>query len=268
MFAKLLKHEWKATSKLLGILSLCVLGAGLLGAGAIRAIVYFASKALNDGMAILLTTGFGFLLFGLAMALMIYGVGTGFYLVYRFYKTRFTDQGYLTFTLPVSNRSIFLSSYVNMLIWSTISSLTVIAAVVIALLLGGVSMPQEIYEEFRYIFSNGQELEGYVILQGLGMLLSSASGPMITMASITVGAVIAKKHKILAAIGIYYGQSIVMGILSSIIQVATSFTMYAANASETAYVLMSSMTYVLQAAWAVGAYILSMYLINKKLNLP
>ena len=268
MFAKLLKHEWKATSKLLGILSLCILGAGLLGAAALRAIDYCTSKAVNDGMAVLLIAGFGFLLLGLVMALVAYGVGTGFYLVYRFYKTRFTDQGYLTFTLPVSNRSILLSAYVNMLLWSLISGLTISVAVATALLLGGVATFEDLFQEIAYTFFSNEGPDGYAILQFAGFLISSAAGTMITMASITVGAVIAKKHKILAAIGIYYGQSLVMGILAGVIQMAAAFALYATDASEANFLLTSSLTYVLQAAWGVGAYILSMHLINKKLNLP
>lgn len=268
MFAKLLKHEWKSTSKLLGILSLCALGGGLVGAGALRAIFYFSTKAVNDSAAVLLIVGFAFLLFGLYLALILYAAGTEFYLIYRFYKTRFTDQGYLTFTLPVSNRSIFLSSYVNTLAWTLIALLTVVAAVATAFFLGGIAAEQEFWEEFRYMFSVLGMPDGYFLINALGALASGAASIMILMASVTAGAVIAKKHKILAAIGIYYGQSMVMGILASVIQVVGTFAVMGSYGSMEDVMWITGLTYVLQIAWGVGAYFLSMHLINKKLNLP
>lgn len=272
MFSKLLKYEWKAVSRLLGILSLCVLGAGVLGGALIRLITFLTSKAVNDSMAILLIVAFFLMLIGLYVAILVYAAGTNIYLLFRFYKTRFTDEGYLTFTLPVSNRSILLSAYVNNLLWSLISTVTTFLAIALALVVGLAGNPK--MDDFPMIFAGFGEamqetfLDGYLILQGIGVLLSGAAGVMISMASVTVGAVIAKKHKILAAIGIYYAQSLVMGMLGGILQVAVTFMTFSVDMGDVAYALMSSLTYVLQAAWGVGAYFLSMHLINKKLNLP
>ena len=39
-----------------------------------------------------------------------------FFMIYRFYKRCFTDEGYLTFTLPVTNHQILLSSIINCII--------------------------------------------------------------------------------------------------------------------------------------------------------
>ena len=272
MFSKLLKYEWKAVSRHLGILSLCVLGMGVLAGGIVRLMDFLSTKAVNDSMAILLIVAFALMLLGMYIAIIAYGLGTNIYLLFRFHKSRFTDQGYLTFTLPVSNRSIFLSAYVNNLLWSAISVVTVFLAVAMALVIGlagnlGMEELRWEMEMFREAMKNSA-VGGYMIVQVIGILLSGAAGVMIAMASVTVGAVIAKKHKILAAIGIYYGQSIVMSILGGVIQVALTFMTFSSEMGDVAYALMSSLTYVLQIAWGVGAYFLSMHLINKKLNLP
>ena len=65
MFAKLLKYEWKATSRLLGILTLCALGIGLLGGCVVRALVFFTQKIVVHNEAALATVGLSFLLMGL-----------------------------------------------------------------------------------------------------------------------------------------------------------------------------------------------------------
>ena len=274
MFAKLLKYEWKATSRLLGILTLCALGIGLLGGGVVQALVFFVQKSVVRGEAALATVGFSFLLMGLFFALVIYAAGIQFYLLFRFYKSRFTDEGYLTFTLPASNRSIFLSSYANTLLWEFIAMATVFASVGIAVLIGCIGNVDGEWQEVFYVFREFRDiyasvgLDGMMAIQIVGAVLSYASGVMVMMGSITVGAVVAKKHKILAAIGIYYGQSVVMSIISGVIQIFASFSMLGSYGSFDGYIWMYCLTYVLQLGWGIGAYFLSMHLINKKLNLP
>ena len=44
MFAKLLKHEWRATRGVLGLLCLISLSAALLGGGAMRYLVSFSNQ--------------------------------------------------------------------------------------------------------------------------------------------------------------------------------------------------------------------------------
>ena len=51
MFSKLLKHEWKANAGLLGILSACALGAGLLGTLVMRGILYMNERMEQEDMA-------------------------------------------------------------------------------------------------------------------------------------------------------------------------------------------------------------------------
>ena len=272
MFAKLLKHEWKDSARLLGILTLCALATGPLGGALIRILTWAFEASMTDDRMALLIVGFIMLLIGLMLALFLYSWGTQMYLFYRFYKTRFTDQGYLTFTLPAGNRSIFLSAYVHILIWVGISTLTVFAAIATAAAIGcaGHVDMAEIQESFRFYQEalEGSPFDGYGLLQFVGILISSVSSVMIAMACITVGAVVAKKLKLLAAFGIYYGQSIAMATLASVLQLVATFATMGIGGFEENFYLASYLTYVVQALWAVGAYFLSMHLINKKLNLP
>jgi hypothetical protein len=50
--------------------------------------------------------------------------------------------------------------------------------------------------------------------------------------------------------------------------VATTFLAIDSGTPVTQIALLTGLIYVIQAAWAVGGYFLSMHLINKKLNLP
>ena len=137
MFAKLLKHEWKSTGALLGILSVGALGIGVLAAVVLRILVTNGSKWMeSESLFVLLIPMLGTMLVFLFVALIAYMLGTQVFLLIRFYRNKFTDEGYLTFTLPVNAHQIFLSSALYILIWQIISGVVAAAAVNIALLFG------------------------------------------------------------------------------------------------------------------------------------
>ena len=82
------------------------------------------------------------------------------------------------------------------------------------------------------------------------------------MLSVTVGSVIAKKHKVLAAVGTYYAIQVAMSIAEALTM--TSVVMldgvgYAFNVFSASLLLMLAVT--------VGGYFLMHYLADKKLNL-
>jgi hypothetical protein len=90
------------------------------------------------------------------------------------------------------------------------------------------------------------------------------------MTSITLGCVAAKKHKILASIGIYYAIGIGVGIVESILMVVPSIAMTSDYYDQ--YYTYSSITLAitmgLQVAMMIGGYFLSTHLMKNKLNLP
>ena len=274
MFAKLLKYEWKANVRLLATLSLCMLGVALLGALDLRAIIAFASNESGDSFTgLLMIPAVLFLVFAY-IALILYVGGTQFYLQYRFYKTRFTDEGYLTFTLPVKTSHIFLSSALHILIWQ------IIAACVLLLSLGiviGLGVPwgtlyadataealQEMAFEMQFLWEVSP-LRYYLLVIPVSLI----SAVILPMSAIVVGAVIAKKYKLLAAIGILYGVSTVTGVITGMISVISSIIAMSADANiDTVMAITPLLSMILPAVLAGCGYFLSIHLMKNKLNLP
>ena len=141
MFAKLLKYEWKASAGLLGILSGAVLGVGLLGGVCLR-YLFTLAKSVGDGAAndVGMLPLLVFVMFAM-LALVAYVVAVQIILVSRFYKSRFTDEGYLTFTLPVSTWQNYLSALTNILIWNTISALVMVTSMCLLVFIGLTGVP-------------------------------------------------------------------------------------------------------------------------------
>ena len=124
MLGKLLKHEWKAVWKvptfLIGILMLTAVLAGLT----------FALPIWDSEWI-------GLPLSGMMMILLFYfamiatGLGITIYFAVRYYKNMYTDEGYLTHTLPVSARQLLLNKVITMSAWSLIGGLAVIVSIIL-----------------------------------------------------------------------------------------------------------------------------------------
>ena len=276
MFSKLLKHDWKSNSVLLGILSLCALGAGVLGIFVVRGMIRLEKTAENANAAALGATGLDSLLSFIVIFLAIYLVAVQFINIIRFYKSRFTDEGYLTFTLPVNVHQIFLSSFLHILLWLVISVAVVIASAFMIIVIGGWETLQETagilqdnLTDTSDTLANYPGYETYQLLSTIATICSVVYNLVLIMTSITLGAVLAKKHKILAAIGMYYGINIVVGLVTSILDVIPTLTensTYYESYDYTNTIL--GITIGLHVVLTTAFYFISTGLMKKKLNLP
>ena len=264
MFAKLLKYEWRSNATTCGILSLCVLGVSLLGGIVLRYMI--TSENDIQGSAV----------FSLAMMLMLVILSLAAYYIaiyilqlVRFYKNKFTDEGYLTFTLPVTAHQIFLSSAVNLLIWTVLSGLVLGVCILIMFLFATVGIDYPIMDEVGELIGTDLYPDGYGLVTLLGQIVSTLFGVIMPLTCLTVGASLAKKHKILAAFGIYYVINMVMSFMQGMMSMASIFG--TAIYDEEAYLEMTMentvTTMVVQLIAGVVCYFLSTALMKKKLNL-
>ena len=284
MFSKLLKHEWKANWGLMSVLALAVIGVALVGTIALRVLVNYGDMiSESDSVLVLLLFPLGMLVFVSFLALMIYAVAVSFVLIFRFYKNKFTDEGYLTFTLPVKTNQIFLSSALNMLIWMVISVVLVAVLAVVMILCGTATdgiINMDIINGFKEMDFIWQELsliygeimgEGFGVLSVITMLVSPIYSVVLSMTCITLGAVVAKKHKILAAIGISYGASMILSIISSVVTSVPSLLFIGDTSMESSdlyFTLTMVGQLLIYLGVIVGGYFLSTHLMKHKLNLP
>lgn len=277
MFAKLLKHEWRATAPSMGGLCAAILSLGVLGMVTLTALIRRAEE-LNELAAGSMALSMVFIY----LAIVICVAASGILLMIRFYKSRFTDQGYLTFTLPVSVHQNFLSAFINQLLWTVLVSI----ATCVAFGLMGVAVYNavgadafaEVKEELKYIYDEtiGQAeqtlasvLPGYILQLAVSFVYST----VVAMTCLTVGATIAKKHKILAAIGVYYFISMATGMIQNSLTMSITLRMEEMlegsplQIMEEASRQLLMVTIPMQILVIVGCYFLSTTLMKKKLNL-
>ncbi len=245
MLGKLIKYEWKGTYKVCCLILACVAAFTVLGClslkmpaldAALRAVEnggsVGASFGIWDGMAVLT-----FILYVLALTGASYGILI--YLGVHFYKSMYTDEGYLTHTLPVTADQLLVSKILVGGIWM-ILVLLAIAASIAALFSAFFGMylqitPVEIFQEFGAAMAElfggaGEMLRVRVIHLAVIVILTCLIGSFCSIAmlfgSITIGQLFSK-YRALMAIVCYIGVSILNGILGSVVQLpfTVSFVM-------------------------------------------
>lgn len=258
MFLKLFKHEWKSVAGTLVICSVAALGVGVIGA----VLLNLLRNSLMNQTDFELETVFVIFLPFVYIALIGYLAGAEIFLFNRFYREKFTDRGYLTFTLPVRSWKIFLSSALNIALWTIVVMVVFYCSMYITFFFG---------MNDTELFTDGYVsyyLEEISALQTVSSAVSFLSGIVVLMSCITLGAKLAKKHKIMAAIGIYYGISIVQNVLSTVILVSV----FNASGDADAAIAAVESTYICEiivnSLMMAGGFWLSTWLMEKKLNLP
>lgn len=215
MFSKLLKYDTRWVFKYWWIAAATSFVLSLLGGVCIGIL----NVDYTRYRAILAAATVGLAL--VCIALVVFYVLSQILIFFRFYKHFFTDEGYLTFTLPVKKSSLLNAKILTALIFQ-ICTLAVVAIDVLSML--AVGLPEETFTyNMRKIFEIINELYeitgGYFFVYAAECVLIFLVALLISAVSvficITVASVITQKHRVLASIGIYY---LAAALLSGITQ--------------------------------------------------
>lgn len=277
MLGKLLKHEWKESWKipvvLIGILWILAAMAGLTFISP----MWQSELAGLNVLMVLVILAFYFSIIGVSIGIMLY-------MAIRFYKNMFTDEGYLTHTLPVSTHELLLSKIMVMSAWIFLSMAAIVVSLLIFSCLAVVFLMPEGHSFANLLKDLNRLVHEFIlyldkgVMSFIGSLLflvvvSIISGTMMIVGSISIGQMV-KKHKILGSVGAYFALSTVIQIVSTVVLIPLMFhwsSRYEAYTSADnvfqimvpLYILIG----ILSLGISAGLYFLSEFLIRKKLNL-
>ena len=274
MLGKLIKYEWKSTCRM-----------GLLMLGSMVLVTLLGWMAFQTPMWQGFNTGkysFGWLDIFSLLTLLMYVVllaGTNLcvtiYIGVHFYQTMYTDQGYLTHTLPVTKQQILGSKLLVSGLWLM---LITIAMYLSAAFLGftmlysfapdftAAELLKDVADAVGFFMSRMRVELGLAVAHWLwALLVALILGPF-SQAAILFGAIsmgqLFSKHRVLMSVLCYIGILVVNSILNSLLR-----------SIQTVLDLGSYMNFgldmgiLLEVVMGVGLYIVSYYVINRKLNL-
>ena len=227
MLKKLIKYDYKAVLKYWWIAALSSLAFAFVGGGCIT--MLNSEKELTGNALVLATLGMVLVIISFVAFILLSEI----FIFLRFYKNLFTDEGYLTFTLPVKRSSILSSKLIVSTTTMMATFITLIVDVGIMLVIGfrnDIFTPEfakEISDALAMISKHvGIPYAILYIFEGIvAFTLSMMASVLFLFVCISVASVITKKAKIITAIAIYYGAN---GIITFVLQLFFLFGIPAA----------------------------------------
>lgn len=279
MLKKLLKYDWKSVSGLLLILHGILLAYTLIG----RIGIAFGLSKYGDTLTGSVTEAYG-IVSGIYILIYVFfilaiTVVTGVYLAARFHKNLFSDEGYLTHTLPVSPAKIMWSKILVSWAWIVIDAVFVVASIMMLVLFKQTFEPfKNVVCEFFSILAGVYGMQNQVLMILLILtVLAQFFGcyTMLVLFSMCLGSLF-KTHKILGAVVSFFGINIILSIVSTIIMFAVPGWSSTGSVSVTAAAnggfiggenSIFLFTFVWNLALAVVFFLGSRYILSRKLNL-
>lgn len=208
MVKKLLKHEFVYYVRTFGLFLPIVLVVGVMA----RVFQCFDDSNRIIRIAIFSSSA---MLYVSCAVLLILSVVIG---IVRFYTNLYSAEGYLSFTLPVTNAEHIFVKLLVSLACQAVCMVTVSASFAIAF--SGEKLAEfwneltEFTVEFFDVFGTADAL-GILLEITLLTLISAATNMLLYYACITIGQT-AKKHRILGAVGAYFGYYVITQVISTL----------------------------------------------------
>ncbi len=287
MLKKLLKYDMKAVSGLWWIGAVVSVAAAIVGSFLIRTFIAITESNVESIFLDLISTLA--LIAGIfcVIAIPISYVFTMILVFVRFFRHFFTDEGYLTFTLPVKRSTLLLSKTLNASIWLIAHSiLTAISFLLFVLFVYPPEHGELInftpFEVVGKLISNlWSSIGAWLIVYAFEALLIAFVGLMFSIFlvhfCITVGSMLVKKAKLIVSIAIYYAFTSALTTATQIVAflfanfMSDGLSILMENATEgQAYAVIALLVLVIISIFAVIStlvYSATQYLLDRKLNL-
>ncbi|MBQ4463425.1 MAG: hypothetical protein II915_03315 [Eubacterium sp.] len=233
MLGKMIKHEFKATGRLILPLFLLVIVMTPVLALLNKLASHIGRKSLAGG----LLSGISMVSF---VAMMIGAcVAVFIYIMVRFYKTIATSEAYMTFCLPVNSHHVMLSKLIVATIWQVLTVAIAIGSLYIMFIINGIIEPGTVFSHMeRMLTSSGIEygsLFGFLFKIGAMIFISMITSILSWYLAVCLGQIFQEK-RVLMSIVMYMGIYMVMQIiymcilLPFILSHSSEFTMGEAKA--------------------------------------
>lgn len=209
------------------------------------------------------------------IAISAYSVATIVLVMVRFYKNFFTDEAYLTFTLPVKRSTLFNSKLLTAFIFNTATGIVITVALTVFLAIApsdinGLSMLSVMIETFDMTFRslavimNGREgawVVAYITLLVIYILVSFITQTLLLFFTVTFGSLLVKRLKVLMSILIYYGVNMAMTLAVYIVELVLSIginllaiTPEVLQGTEILWLVLGGLIFMICALGLVGAF--------------
>lgn len=215
MLKKCFKYDFRSVFKIWWIAAVTLIGISVVTGFAVKNLSIHASDP--DRVFIFETT----MIFIYYFSVVAIGILTSVLLCIRFYSNFFSDEGYLTFTLPVKRNVLFGSKILSGFVFQLMSAAVIVTSVVIiaSIVPAGDGVHLNALTEFiadvaEFVRTTPtNELVWYIIYAAELLVIAfllMLSGTLLLYMLITLGSAVVKKLKVVATIGFLVGANYVI----------------------------------------------------------
>ena len=274
MLRKQIKYDFKALMRILLPLFGGVLALSLLGAVALR-ITTGMTSANSSITGTVFTFVATFFVMIAAILVMSCTLITLLIAALRYYRDLTCDEGYLTFTLPVTPGSILTSKLITGFVSVLISLIVTLISLLLLLYIGTADLPElftAIREGLSALFM--QLASGWdslctlcFVLAVMTVLVCIVQTLLTVYTSITLGSKFTRKYRLLAAVAFYFMLNLILNILEIPVISLLYFQNY--NVSDPLLVLtrLIGIQLIYMAVISVVCFMVTRRLLSKNLNL-
>ena len=212
---------------------------------------------------------------GMVLLIAVINITVYILIIYRFYVSFFTDEGYLTFTLPLTVDCHLMIKIASMFFWGIISvivtligGLTVLGGLCVGYADFGEEIAASISGLLRVMVSMITQSDGLVSAQFIFLsilaFLSFVFQSLLMYLAVALGCMLFKKHKLIGSVlGIYIVNRIYSFIFTMSMLISSEISMR----SEISHLIALGFMIVVASVGIIGTYIGMRYILQKKLNL-
>ncbi len=277
MLKKLLKYDFKFLFKYWWIGAIICLSLSVAGGFCIRLL----DTSFNEReLPAVVDTSASSVLFLTFIAFIAFVVITFILIFIRFYTNLFSDEGYLTFTLPVKRTSLLNSKIITAVLTQIATSALIAACIGLMLIIGlwedfwSAKFWNGLIEIIKLYFGDNVLCRIIYIIEVLALsVLSVVFGNLFLFICITFASIITRKARVITAIGIYLGIYMAISFsfqiffLFGITTIASYFQKISANMLEPVICLAGLGVVLLFSILCVSLYTLMYRMLDRKLNL-
>lgn len=280
MLGKLIKHDLRALAPTLTTLEIVTLALGAVAA-VCGFIGYWSNESaflptsLSEVIGALMAMG---VVLG-AIGLICLVPATGVVILHRFYANLFTDQGYLTLTLPVRPSQIVWAKTIAGGAWLLVSCIVTLAcSLLLSYAVDGFAAHTSLTSTLPYwLLAEANEMPGWTsgAFPGVSLLAGSMrtflgiiAVLMMGYAGLSLGATWARRHKVAAGIALFVAIWTVVSMLSGTIGALIGIIAYSSSLwSEAAVALMQVLAFLRDAVMVVACFAVCCICLRKHVNL-
>ena len=270
MLTKMIKHDMRAMSK---VAVPMFIASGIISV-ICCAMLYFTLSFFENADNLIAASALvgGFYVLGI-MAIVVMSSIVYVMAIVRYYKSLFTDEGYLNMVLPMSTSTVLNAKILSTLIWSLISTaviaLVMFISVVLPTLLYNIEILTDTAEIFKYfmgLFIEPDHASSLTVFQSTNAAVKFVESTILTLTAINIGVTVMKKRRVLGAVLFYFAVNFVRENIISGFELIVDAVLVS-GAGSVGVVISSIFSIVMSLALIVAGYLVSRYILTKKFNI-